>query len=90
MLRDLSTVLEDLHGGVQAYAGKAANGVRITKAEMTLPVNAVLVLKDGGCALLADVTRNYADALWNETPSRLTLVWAETPTETLIPEGDKA
>ena len=90
MLRDLSTVLEDLHGGVQSYAGKAANGVRITKAEMTLPVNAALVLKDGGCTLLADVTRNYADAWWYETPSRLTLVWAETPTEMLIPEGEQA
>lgn len=90
MLRDLSMVLEDLHAGIQAYAGQAGQGVRIAKAEMTLPVNASLVLKDGGCVLQADVMRNYADALWHETPSRLTLVWAETPTEALFHEGERA
>ena len=90
MLRDLSTVLEDLHAGVQAYAAQAGNGVRIAQAEMTLPVDTALVLKDGGCVLRADVARNYADALWNPTPSRLTLVWAEMPTEALIPEGERS
>jgi hypothetical protein len=48
-----------------------------------LPVDIALVLKDGGCALLADVARNAADAGWQQTPSRLTLRWAEVPTEDL-------
>ncbi len=83
MLRDLSAVLEDLHHGMQAAADRAGGGVRIARAEMTLPVDIALVLKDGGCALLADVPRNAADAGWQQTPSRLTLRWAEVPTEDL-------
>lgn len=83
MLRDLATVLEDLHHGMQAAADRAGGGVRIAKAEMTLPVDTALVLKDGGCALLADVARNAADAAWQRSPSRLTLVWGEVPTEDL-------
>lgn len=83
MRRDLATVLEDLHRGMQAAADRAGPGVRITQAEMTLPVDTTLVLKDGGCALLADVARNAADATWQESPSRLTLHWGEVPTEDL-------
>jgi hypothetical protein len=83
MLRDLSTVLEDLHHGMQAAADRAGGSVRIARAEMTLPVDTALVLKDGGCALLADVARNAADAAWLQSPSRLTLLWAEVPTEDL-------
>ncbi len=80
MLRDLATVLTDLHGGLQAAAERA--GVRITQAEMTLPVDTALALK-GGCVLLADVARSYADADWRQQACKLTLVWQETPTETL-------
>ena len=83
MLRDLSTVLEDLHRGVAAAADRAGPGVRIVQAEIALPVDAALVLKDGGCALLVDVTRNAADASWFQSPSRLTLSWGEVPTEAL-------
>jgi len=83
MLRDLSTVLEDLHRGMLAAADRAGPGVRINHAEMSLPVDAALVFKDGGCVLLADVARSHADASWRESPSRLTLVWAEMPTEAL-------
>jgi len=83
MLRDLATVLEDLHRGIQAAADRVHSGVRITHAEMTLPVDTTLVLKDGGCVLLADVARNPADAQWQASPSRLTLVWDEVPTEAL-------
>lgn len=81
MLRDLATVLADLHGGLQASAERA--GVRITQAQMTLPVDTALALKNGGCALLADVARSYADAEWRGQPCRLTLVWQETPTQAL-------
>jgi hypothetical protein len=81
MLRDLSGVLVDLHGGLQAAAQRA--GVRITHAEMTLPVDTALALKGSGCVLLADVARSYADASWREQPSRLTLAWQQMPTEDL-------
>ena len=83
MLRDLATVLEDLHHGMQAAADRAGPGVRISAAQIVLPVDAALVLKDGGCALLVDVARNAADATWSATPSRLTLGWGEVPTEVL-------
>jgi hypothetical protein len=82
MLRDLATILIELHSGLQATAERA--GVRVTHAEMTLPVDTALALKDGGCVLQADVARSYADADWREQPCRLTLVWNETPTEMLI------
>ncbi len=83
MLRDLAAVLTDLHQGMQAAAARAGGGVRIARAEMSLPVDTALVLKDGGCALLADVARNAADAAWQQAPSRLTLHWAEVPTQDL-------
>ncbi len=83
MLRDLATVLEDLHQGVQALSERTGAGVRICHAEMTLPVDTALAFKGGTCALLADVARSHADAGWLEAPSRLTLVWAEMPTEAL-------
>jgi hypothetical protein len=56
---------------------------------MTLPVDVGLVLRDGGCALLADVVRNAADVSWRQSHSRLTLVWAERPTppEVASPAG---
>lgn len=81
MLRDLATVLCDLHAGLQVAAERA--GVRVTQAEMTLPVDTALALKDGGCVLQADVARSLADDSWREQPSRLTLVWQEMPTEVL-------
>lgn len=81
MLRDLATVLADLQAGLQSAAQRA--GVRVTQAEMTLPVDTALALKDGGCVLLADVARSYADADWREQPCRLTLVWRQQPTEDL-------
>jgi hypothetical protein len=83
MLRDLSTMLEDLHSGMLAATRRMDSAVHIARAQMTLPVDAALVLKDGGCVLLADVPRNAADAPWQPLPSRLTLVWDEVPTETL-------
>jgi hypothetical protein len=79
MLRDLATMLADLQDGIHAAAQQA--GVRLTEAEMTLPVDVALVLKDGGCALLADVPRNAAAAPWWQAQSRLTLRFCALPTE---------
>jgi hypothetical protein len=81
MLRDLATVLMDLHMGLQGAADRA--GVQVTQAEMTLPVDTALTLKDGGCVLLADVARSYADAGWHQQSCRLSLVWQQLPTEAL-------
>lgn len=82
MLRDLASVIEDLHRGVQAAAERA--GMRIKQAEMVLPVDTALVLQGGGCRLHADVARSLSDAGWHEAPSRLVLTWAETPTEDVL------
>lgn len=85
MLRDLATVLTELHSGMLGLADVPA-GVRIQHAEMNLPVDAGLVFRDGQCILLADVCRNYADAAWHEHPTRLQLTWAEMPT-TCLPDS---
>ncbi|RQP23036.1 hypothetical protein [Piscinibacter terrae] len=81
MLRDLCTVLEDLHQGLLAAAGQAGNAVRIAQAEMTLPMDCALVLQGGGCVLRADVARNAADTDWLPSRSRLVVHWGEMPTE---------
>ena len=81
MLRDLATVLADLQGGLQGSAQRA--GMRLTRADMTLPVDTALALKGGGCVLLADVVRSYADAGWREQPCRIELSWQLLPTEEL-------
>ena len=81
MLREMATLLDDLHDGMQQAA--RGSGVRIAQAEMTLPLDIAFVMRDGGCRLLADVARNPADAAWQESPSRLTLNWGECPTEVL-------
>jgi hypothetical protein len=81
MLRDLSVVLKELQQGMLSVTGRAGGGLRICRAEMQLPVDASVVFKDGGCRLLADVTRNYADAAWREAASRLSVNWAELPLE---------
>jgi hypothetical protein len=83
MLRDLATVLVELQAGMQALARSSASGVRINEARMTLPVDTALRFENGGCTLLADVTRSHSDAAWLTSPSRLVLSWAEVPTEAL-------
>lgn len=90
MLRDLATVLTDLHSGMLGLAQAGTDlpgGVRIQHAEMTLPVDTNLVFRDGGCVLQADVCRNYADAAWRDAPTRLQLTWAEIPTAALPADG---
>ena len=78
MLRELATVLDELHdavGGVSAQRWAERVGLRVDTLELDLPMDIVPVFKDGGCALLADVTRNYADAEWRGDRSRLHIVW---------------
>jgi hypothetical protein len=84
MLRDLATLIGDLHHGMQAAAERAGPGVRIAQATTTLPVDAALVLERGGCTLRVDVARQRADTPWLVTPSLLTLHWGEWPTDALL------
>lgn len=83
MLRELAIVLDELHDGLTSAAARRLAGVRLSHAEMVLPMDIVPVFQDGGCAVLADVCRSYADAAWGEPSSRLTITWAELPTEAL-------
>ena len=83
MLRDLASVLIELQHGMQAAVERAGLGVRIDRAETTLPMDMTLVLRNGGCALLADVARNDADASWLGSPSRLVLSWDRLATDAL-------
>ena len=48
-----------------------------------MPVDIALVLKNGGCMLLADVMRNPAGTDWLQAISRLTVGWGEVPTEVM-------
>ena len=74
--RTLATVLDELHGGlVRRHRRKA--GVQVTRVEMTLPMEVRLVLRGGGCALLADVPRSRARRMDGSAVdgSRLSIRW---------------
>lgn len=75
MLRELSTVLQELHDGMLPMARATAAGVRLSRVEMSIPMDIQPVLRDGGCAVLADVSRSYADAAWRDAPSKLHVLW---------------
>lgn len=75
MLRELSIVLQELHDGMLPMARGAAAGVRLSRVEMTIPMDIQPVLRGGGCAVLADVSRSHADAAWRDAPSRLHVLW---------------
>lgn len=74
MLRELHEVLCELQASVAPLTVAARAGLRIDGLELDLPLDMALVLRGGGCALLADVPRNLADASWEREPSRLHLV----------------
>jgi hypothetical protein len=79
MRRDLSTVLDELRDGLVHSATRA--GMRLTGVEMTLPMDLLVVLRDGGVALLADVPRSRADDPWRDAQgTRLHIRWQALPT----------
>jgi hypothetical protein len=81
MLRELATVLADLHDGLQPALTESGAPIRLVDAELTLPVDIALVLQGGGCAMLADVARSAADSSWHDGTSRLHLGWGGISTE---------
>ena len=74
MLRELSQLLDELHDGLLAI--EAHDGMRLSRVDMTLPIDLQPVFRDGGCVLLADFTRSSEVNTWISTPSRLTLGWS--------------
>ena len=81
MLRELHDVLSELQTTVAPLASAAQAGVRIATLEMTLPMDMVTLFRSGSCVLLADVSRNHADASWRDTPTRLQLTLGAVPVE---------
>ena len=79
MLRELHEVITELQDSLATRASAARAGLRLSALEMDLPLDMVLLLRAGGCVLLADVPRNLADANWNDGPNRLRLTLATTP-----------
>ena len=85
MLRELHQVLSELQASVAPLASAVQAGVRVSTLALTLPLDMVVVLRGGGCVLLADLPRNSADASWHETPSRLQLTLEAMPTTQAAP-----
>lgn len=78
MLRELATVLVELHDSLAGMNAAGAAGLRLAAVEMTLPMDVRPVLRNGGCVLLGDLPRTPADAAWRDPvvgPSRLYLRW---------------
>ncbi len=74
MRRELATVLDELRSGL--VQGASLAGMRLTGVEMTLPMDLLVVLRDGGLRLLADVPRSRTDDPWRlEQRSRLSIRW---------------
>lgn len=80
MLRELHELLSELQEALAPLALAARAGVRLDAVALDLPLDVVPVLRGGGCALLADVPRNTADAAWQpDLPTRLRLSLASVP-----------
>lgn len=76
MLRELSTVLEELQESLLPFglSGQcAAADLRVHEAQLTLPLDWRVVLADGSPQLQADLPRSSADRHWRGEPSRLSL-----------------
>ena len=73
MLRELATLLNELHDGLAAVQDRA--GVELSAVEMTLPLELRPVLRDGGCVLLADVPRSRDVNDWIASPSKIRVGW---------------
>lgn len=79
MLRELHEVVAELQDSVAPLAAAARAGMRVSAVEVNLPLDMALVLRGGGCTLLADVPRNLADASWTRETNRLQFTLAATP-----------
>ena len=79
MLRELHEVIGELQASVAPLAAAARAGMRVSAVEVNLPLDMTLVLRGGGCVLLADVPRNLADASWTHETNRLQFTLAATP-----------
>jgi hypothetical protein len=82
--RELSQVLIELHEGLAAVEARA--GMRLTRVEMTLPIELRPVFRQGGCVLLADFARSAELNAWATTPSRLVLGWGRDGAACPTPE----
>ncbi|AXK72147.1 hypothetical protein DWG18_07530 [Lysobacter sp. TY2-98] len=74
MLRELHQLLDELHDGLTSI--ELQGGVRLSKVDMTLPLELRPVFRNGGCVLLADVPRARAVDAWFATPSKLVIGWS--------------
>ena len=79
MLRELHEVVCELQASVAPLTTAASAGLRIDGLELNLPLDMALVLRGGGCTLLADVPRHLADASWQREPSRLHILLQAMP-----------
>lgn len=79
MLRELSQLLNELHDGLLAV--EARGGMQLTSVEMTLPLALRPILRDGGCVLLADVSRSREVNDWMASPSKLRVSWSTPPSD---------
>ena len=74
MLRELSTLLGELHDGLTDI--EVRGGVRLANVDMVLPLELRPIFRDGGCVLLADVPRSSGVDAWIASPSRLSIGWS--------------
>jgi len=76
MLRELSSLLSELHDGLLAAEARGLPAqVHLANVEMTLPLELRPVFKDGGCVLLADLPRSRHANDWQVAASRLRIGW---------------
>lgn len=73
MLRELSQVLDELHDGLLAI--EQHGGVALSRVDMTLPLELRPVFRNGGCVLLADLSRSREVNAWLTDPSKLSVSW---------------
>lgn len=79
MLRELSSLLIELHEGLLAIESRelgAGQGVALSEVEMRLPLTLRPVFENGGCRLLADFARSSGMDDWTAEVSQLHLHWS--------------
>jgi len=84
MLRDLATVIEDLHQGLLSAIDVPHEHFRLNQAEILLPVDMRIIFRDEGAVLQGDVQRVRDDINWRHGISRLQVEWQTMATEEVI------